>query len=168
MVVQLHNRIERGEFAQRTFMPGEFDLSRSYGISRITARLALDELTDVGIAKRERGCGASVLDRAGSAVMRTVIDGWLANIKLMQTTTDVRLLEVDYLRARPEITCALELPEGTDVQRAVRVRSFEDPPMSYLVCFLPGEIGRSGVAISGLCSISALFIFLIFTTSKWL
>ena len=143
MVVQLQNRIASGEFAPRTFMPGEFDLSRSYGVSRITARRALDELAVVGLVKRERGRGTSVLDRAGSNVMRTSIDGWLENIRLMQSTTDVRLLEFDYLKARPEVACALELPEGTEVQRSVRVRSFEGSPMSYLVCFLPGEIGRS-------------------------
>ena len=143
MVVQLQNRIASGEFAPRTFMPGEFDLSRSYGVSRITARRALDELAVVGLVKRERGRGTSVLDRACSNVMRTSIDGWLENIRLMQSTTDVRLLEFDYLKARPEVACALELPEGTEVQRSVRVRSFEGSPMSYLVCFLPGEIGRS-------------------------
>ena len=143
MVVQLQNRIASGEFAPSTFMPGEFDLSRSYGVSRITARRALDELAGAGIVKRERGRGTSVLDRAGWTVMRTSIDGWLENIRLMQSTTDVRLLEFDYLRASPEVAGALELPEDTEVQRSVRVRSFEGAPMSYLVCFLPSDVGRS-------------------------
>jgi len=67
----------------------------------------------------------------------------LENIRLMQSTTDVRLLEFDYLRASPEVAGALELPEDTEVQRSVRVRSFEGAPMSYLVCFLPSDVGRS-------------------------
>lgn len=125
MVVQLQNRIDSGKFAPSSFMPGEFDLSRNYGVSRITAKRALDELAEAGLVKRERGRGTRVLERAGGAVMRTSIDGWLENISLMQSTTDVRLLAFDYLSAGPEITCALELPEGTEVQRSVRACSFE-------------------------------------------
>lgn len=142
LVVQLENRIASGEFGLGSVLPGEFDLSHDYGVSRITAKRALDELAGAGLVKRERGRGTKVLTHPKAAAMRTSIDGWLDTISLMQSATDVRLLQLDYLSAAPDIAAALELPEGAEVQRTVRVRTLEDAPMSYLVCFLPGAIGR--------------------------
>lgn len=142
LVVQLENRIASGEFGPGSVLPGEFDLSRGYGVSRITAKRALDELADAGLVKRERGRGTKVLKRLNAAAMRTSIDGWLDTISLMQSTTDVRLLQLDTLSATQEIAAALEVPEGAKVQRSVRVRTLEGAPMSYLVCILPGAIGR--------------------------
>lgn len=142
MVVQVQSRIESGEFAPGAVLPGEFDLARDYGVSRITAKRALDELAEAGLVKRERGRGTRVLDRPGASAVRTSIDGWLKNIHLMQSTTEVRLLSFDYLAAGPEIASALEQPVGAEVQRSVRVRTLDGVPMSYLVCFLPGAVGR--------------------------
>ena len=142
LVVQLQNRISSGEFSPGAVVPGEFDLSRDYGVSRITAKRALDELAEAGLVKRERGRGTRVLERAGPAAVRTSIDGWLESVSQMERATKVRLLSCDYLSAGPDIASVLELAEGAEVQRSVRVRTLDDVPMSYLVCFLPGVIGR--------------------------
>lgn len=142
LVVQLQNRISSGEFSPGAVVPGEFDLSRDYGVSRITAKRALDELAEAGLVKRERGRGTRVLERAGPAAVRTSIDGWLESVSQMERATKVRLLSCDYLSAGPDIASVLELAEGAEVQRSVRVRTLDDVPMSYLVCFLPGAIGR--------------------------
>lgn len=142
MLVQLHSRIDSGEFGPGAVLPGEVDLSRDYGVSRITAKRALDELAEAGLVKRERGRGTRVLERSGDGAVRTSIDGWLENISLMQATTEVRLLAFDYLTAGPDIASALELDDGAEVQRSVRVRTLDNVPMSYLVCFLPADIGR--------------------------
>lgn len=143
LLVQLQNRIDSGEFGPGTVLPGEFDLSRDYGVSRITAKRALDELAEAGLVKRERGRGTRVLERAGASAVRTSIDGWLENISMMQATTEVRLLSFEYLNAGPDIASALELDDGAEVQRSVRVRTLDGVPMSYLVCFLPADVGRA-------------------------
>lgn len=141
MLVQLQSRIDSGEFGPGAVLPGEFDLSRDYGVSRITAKRALDELAEAGVVKRERGRGTRVLERAGTGAVRTSIDGWLENISLMQATTRVRLLSFDYIAAGPDIASALELEDGAQVQRSIRVRTLDGVPMSYLVCFLPADVG---------------------------
>lgn len=143
LLVQLQNRIDSGEFGPGTVLPGEFDLSRDYGVSRITAKRALDELAEAGFVKRERGRGTRVLERVGASAVRTSIDGWLENISMMQVTTEVRLLSFEYLNAGPDIASALELGDGAEVQRSVRVRTLDGVPMSYLVCFLPADVGRA-------------------------
>ena len=142
LVLQLQNRIGSGEFGPGAVVPGEFDLSRDYGVSRITATRALDELAEAGLVKRERGRGTRVLERAGPAAVRTSIDGWLENVSQMERATQVQLLSCDYHSASADIANVLELSDGADVQRSVRVRTLDGVPMSYLVCFLPGAIGR--------------------------
>lgn len=158
LLVQLQSRIDSGEFGPGAVLPGEFDLSRDYGVSRITAKRALDELAEAGLVKRERGRGTRVLERAGTAAVRTSIDGWLQNISLMQATTEVRLLAFDYLAAGPDIADALELAAGDRVQRSVRMRTLDGVPMSYLVCFIPADIGRcfDGEALASNAMLSLL------------
>lgn len=143
LVVQLQSRMASGEFVPGSVLPGEFELSRDYGVSRITAKRALDELADAGLVKRERGRGTQVLAPTGPASVRTSIDGWLENISQMERATQVRLLACDTQSASPDIASALELEEGAEVQRSVRVRTLDGNPMSYLVCFVPGPIGRT-------------------------
>jgi GntR family transcriptional regulator len=70
------------------------------------------------------------------------IEGWLENISLMGIATEARVLEFGYLPASEDIAQALDLPSGTEVQRAVRVRILDGEPMSYLVTYVPSEIGR--------------------------
>lgn len=141
MLVQLQSRIDSGEFGPGALLPGELDLSRDYGVSRITAKRALNELAEAGLVKRERGRGTRVLERSGTGAVRTSIDGWLETASLMQATTEVRLLAFDDLAAGPDIAQALDLTEGDRVQRSVRVRTLDGVPMSYLVCFIPADIG---------------------------
>lgn len=142
LVLQLQNRMSSGEFGPGAVLPGELDLCRKYGVSRITAKRALDELAEAGLVKRERGRGTRVLDRAGPAAVRTSIDGWLENISHMQRATQVRLLSCSYQPAGADIASVLELNSADEVQRSVRVRTLDGMPMSYLVCFLPGNVGR--------------------------
>ncbi|WP_313067898.1 GntR family transcriptional regulator, partial [Achromobacter animicus] len=42
----------------------------------------------------------------------------------------------------PPVAARLELPPGAPVQRAVRVRSHEGQPFSYLTTFVPDDIGQ--------------------------
>lgn len=52
--------IEQGEYKHDTQIPTETILSQKYGISRITVRKALEELTDEGLLIRKQGKGTFV------------------------------------------------------------------------------------------------------------
>ncbi|MEM1431471.1 MAG: GntR family transcriptional regulator [Pseudomonadota bacterium] len=144
LVVELKARIASGEFPMGTYLPGELDLSEQFGVSRITAKRALDELAAAGLVTRARGRGTQVVDCPSGvpAAVEASIDGWLQNLGLMQRVTHVRLLHVAVLRAQPDVAAALDLPDGAIVQRAVRVRTLDDAPMSYLTTFLPEDIAE--------------------------
>ena len=93
---------------------------------------------------RQRGVGTRVLERgpAGSPIVHVPIDGWRENVSVMSETTQAVVLDFEYVAASPEVSEALEVDRDTVVQRAVRVRWLSAEPMSYLLTFVPEDIGR--------------------------
>jgi GntR family transcriptional regulator len=138
----LRNRIFGGEVQPGDLVPGEQELAVEFNVSRITAKRALNELAGAGLVVRERGRGTRVTHRPKAPAVTSSIEGWLENISLMGIATEARVLDFGYLSASEDIAHALELPPGTDVQHAVRVRSLDGEPMSYLVTYVPADIGR--------------------------
>lgn len=138
----LRNRIYGGDLAAGERVPSEQDLTTEFGVSRITAKRALNELADAGLVIRERGRGTRVVNRPPAPAVTSSIEGWLENISLMGQSTTAQVLSFAYPPASEEIAAALEIEPGTEVQRAVRVRRLEGEPMSYLVTYVPADIGR--------------------------
>ncbi len=139
----LRNRIYGGTLAPGDIVPGEQELCAEFGVSRITAKRALNEMADAGLVVRERGRGTRVVSRPPPPAVTSSIEGWLENISLMGLTTEARVLEFAYVPASEDIAAALGTEQGTQVQRAVRVRMLDGEPMSYLVTYVPSDIGLS-------------------------
>lgn len=143
IVVILTNRMNAGALRPGDAVPGEAAICAQFGVSRITARRALNELAAMGRVVREQGKGTRVLPfEPAPATMTASIDGLLENVGHMGRTTTVDVLDNRYLPATVEVAEALELQEGAIVQRAVRVRALAGAPMSYLVTIVPEDIGR--------------------------
>ena len=142
IVVILSNRINAGVLQPGDVISGEAAVCSEFGVSRITAQRALNELAAMGRVKRERGKGTYVLpfERTISPLTAS-IDGLLENVGQMGRATTVQVLECRYLPATPEVAEMMELQEGSRVQRAVRVRFLAGAAMSYLVTIVPEDIG---------------------------
>ncbi len=138
----LRQQIMDGVYGLDGRLPGEQDLIGRYGVSRITARRALDELAGEGLVLRERGRGTRVCARPPAEPMRTPVAGALENLIAMGLETEVRLLDLRYVPASADVAAALGCPPGETVQRAVRVRAIEGGPFSYLTTYVPEQIGR--------------------------
>jgi GntR family transcriptional regulator len=137
----LRNRIFGGEVQSGELVPGEQELAAEFHVSRITAKRALNELASAGLVVRERGRGTRVTHRPKAPAVTSSIEGWLENISLMGIATEARVLDFGYVSASEDVAHALEIDPGTDVQHAVRVRSLDGEPMSYLVTYVPADIG---------------------------
>ncbi len=140
--VILRNLIYSGQLGAGDFVPGEQDLAESFGVSRITAKRALNEMAAAGLVVRERGRGTRVVHRPPAPPVTASFEGWLENISLMGISTEARVLEFDYVPANEDVANALRVAHGELVQRSVRVRSLDGETMSYLVTWLPKDIGR--------------------------
>jgi GntR family transcriptional regulator len=139
----LRDEIVSGAYPNGAILPSEFELTRQYGVSRVTAKRALNELAAEGLVSRERGRGTVVRFEAPSPPVRASVEGLLENLLQMGIKTEVRLLDFDYVAASDEVARALGCEVGTIVQRAVRVRHMEGEPFSHLTTHVPEALGRS-------------------------
>jgi GntR family transcriptional regulator len=64
----------------------------------------------------------------------------------MGLKTHVELIDFGYVAAPSEVATLLELEVDALVQKAVRVRSFDGTPFSFLTTHIPEAIGRSFAA----------------------
>jgi GntR family transcriptional regulator len=145
----LREQLHEGRF--NLGLPGELALMRQFGVARVTVRRALQELAGEGLIARERGRGTRPLpaaQRGGEArdpaaqVKTTRLTGLLENLVSTSLNTTVRVLEVSTVAASGEIAQALQLAAGDAVQKAVRVRSTREGPLSHITTWVPGDLAR--------------------------
>ena len=143
----LREQLQEGRFAQG--LPGELALMQQFGVARVTVRRALQELAGEGLIARERGRGTRPLGVApGGAresrdtpqVSTTRLTGLLENLVSTSLNTTVRVLEVTTMAAHGEVAQALQLAPGVPVQKAVRVRSTREGPLSHITTWVPGDL----------------------------
>ncbi len=138
----LRDQIQEGRLAPGALVPGEEELARQFHVSRITARRALAELAADGLVTRGRGRGTHVIPRGDPPPIRAGVEGLLENLLAMGLKTQVALVEFGFEAAAPDVAAALGIRAGEEVQRAVRVRSLDAGPFSYLTTYVPADIGR--------------------------
>jgi GntR family transcriptional regulator len=144
----LREQLHEGRFAQG--LPGELALMRQFGVARVTVRRALQELAGEGLISRERGRGTRPIaaadtrrgdERSASGAVKTTrLSGLLENLVSTSLNTTVKVLEVAQVAATAEVAQALHLAAGDPVQKAIRVRSTREGPLSHITTWLPGEL----------------------------
>jgi GntR family transcriptional regulator len=153
--LSLRERIISGELAAGSLLPGEQEMAKTLGVSRITIKRAFNELAARGLVHRQRGRGTTV---AGGAVIPLVagsFDTLVESLQRMGLQTDVELIEVRDEPAGAKVAERLEIKPDAQVQRAVRLRRLNGEPFSYLVNYVPIAVARR-YSREGLASTSML------------
>lgn len=139
----LRQRIADGEFDAEGTLPSEQELGEFHGVSRITAKRALDELATDGLVVRERGRGTRLVEKRRRVRISGRGTGELDPLLAMGGETEVAVMEFGYDAATPDVAETFGLQVGTPVQRAVRVRSIGGDPFSHLTTYVPEAFGRT-------------------------
>jgi GntR family transcriptional regulator len=146
----LRAAIGRGEYPADSRLPGENDLMRQYQVARMTARQALAQLINEGLAVPRKGSGVYVRDfrpvvRAGAD--RLSARGWGSGRSIWSADAGSRQLSVDQLevrRAAPpaHIRLLLDLPDDLDARVVVRSRRYvlDGKPVQLSVSYLPAGL----------------------------
>ena len=131
MFTLLRDRILSGEIPRGSRIPTEFDLAESFGVSRITAKRALDELAAEGLVERRRGKGTHVIHRSRPKPMSSPLTGLLENLEVLAEHTRVRLL--NFRRAVPPEPVRQLFDTGAreTLVHAIRLRLRGDTPFGY-------------------------------------
>lgn len=126
----------------RTFgssVPTERELADGHGISRITARRALDELAQAGFVERKRRIGTRVVYRSPVRPIDAGINQAVEALIAFGRDTQVRMLDLAEEAADATVAAALGLEPGAAVVRAVRLRSLDDEPLGRVTSWMPRE-----------------------------
>jgi GntR family transcriptional regulator len=138
----LRDRILDGRFAPGGVFPSESEIEAALGVSRITARRALDELAARGLIVRGQGRRSTVAPYRPRTRLLAGVEGMIENNRQMGDLTTVELLERADVPAGPEISQQLRVKRGEPVQRSVRVRSIDGLPFSYAITHLPRRVAK--------------------------
>lgn len=130
-------------------LPTEAELCARFGVSRMTVRQALQELTNAGLVDRRRGKGTFV---AGRPMHRRagVFLSFSEEMAWRGKAATSRLVAAGVAPARPEEVAELLLAPGADVVRVERVRLADGVPIAFEdAAVLPEYAGALDADLAG-------------------
>jgi GntR family transcriptional regulator len=136
ILVGLTGRIESGEIGVGDRLPSEADLVADFGVSRTTARRALDELRRQGLVRREPGRGtflASPRLRSNLAYLHSFSE----EIEHWGYTPGVRLVAREERAADEDVAARLGVEVGEMVLFVRRLRLADERPIFVCDSHLP-------------------------------
>lgn len=134
----LKNAILDGTMDNGSQMPTEQQLADTFGVSRITAKRAMDELAAEKLVERHRGKGTHVTYEYSPQPVKAPLIGMLQEIESMARHSDVKVLECRNAVPPANIREALGLGDKDKALHLVRVRSREGQPFGYYVSWTSG------------------------------
>jgi len=132
----LAQRVREGEWSPEAAMPTEQEFARTFGVSRVTIRKALNMLQVERLIVRQQGRGTFALPpprRPG----RANFSGLLENVVDFELHTKVRIVTFGKVGLPDDAASLLERAAGASALRIVRVRSDSQTPFSFSTCYVP-------------------------------
>ena len=140
---QVREAILRGVLQPGERLPTEQELSQQCGVSRMTVRAALTQLTREGLVERRQGRGTFVAQpKAALRHISLFFVHFTQLIEIMGRQSRTQVVEQGFVSAPTDITQAFQLHPGEDVLHILRLWYTEDTPMALERCYYP----RSRVA----------------------
>ncbi|MDE3100664.1 MAG: GntR family transcriptional regulator [Chloroflexota bacterium] len=144
----LRSRIFHGMYPRGSSIPSENELATEFGVARLTARQALQELRREGVLVSRRGSGTFVPSEL--RLVRPVrFTGYLEDFILQSLTLVTKLGPVRTVVAPPEVRRAYRLRVGAKVVRIERTRFDGATPVQLSVNYLLQHVAER-VALSRL------------------
>jgi DNA-binding GntR family transcriptional regulator len=135
VATSIEEHIQSGVLAPGDFLENEVSLAARLGISRPTARQALQELVDKGRLVRKRGVGTRVTPER---IRRTVeLTSLQSDLERSGRRPATRVLAYETVEADAELADALDVEPGAPVVRVERLRLADDEPLAVLTNYLP-------------------------------
>ena len=135
----IKGKIENDEWQPNTQIPSENELSKIYGLSRMTTRGVIMRLVFQGLLYRVAGKGTFVADPkiTNKPLLQMGIQEQLDQMGIASAT---RLIDIRQIVAPVRIQKELSLPEGARVFVIERLRSIHGEPLSIHISYIPVEL----------------------------
>ncbi len=129
----INNKIHNGTYKKDTRLPSENALCKEWGISRMTVRRALDELTREGVLYRTRGSGTFV---AANRFSQCDVMNFSEMVKMRGAVPATEVLEKTFV-CDEDIALSLHLPKSSVFYKVARLRKADGIPVAVETVFLP-------------------------------
>lgn len=135
---QLLKMIQSGQLRAGDALPSEDELSRTCGVSRMTARHALQSLKNQGLASRHKGRGSFVSEpRVEKDIMH--LAGFTAEMRALGLKPSSRVLTAETIPAKAEVASRLHIVIDSAVFHLRRLRCADGIPVALEEVWLPRE-----------------------------
>lgn len=136
---EIRGSIESGKLGPLDQVASETELAALMGVSRMTARKALDRLVADGLLFRQPGKGTFVAPlKMAHAASQGLSFSAAMRAQGLQCSTDV--LEAGLVRAPLKIAKELNLLSGAPVVVMRRLRRIDEMPVAIHLAYLPGRL----------------------------
>jgi GntR family transcriptional regulator, N-acetylglucosamine utilization regulator len=123
--------IAQGTLADQDAIPGERNLARMLGISRVTVRKAFADLVADGVLVQRRGSGTFVAPKAGRIQLPlSRLTSFTEDMRLRGIETSSDWLDRSAALPTPEESLVLALSPGDKVTRLHRLRRADGKPLA--------------------------------------
>ena len=137
---RLRETLLREKMRQGDLLTTDERVQDEFGVSRATARKAIDELVDEGLVERITGKGTFVAEPRLQVPLPAMLS-FTEEIKRRGMRPSSRVVSVGYAAAPGHVAQALDLDVGTRILRLERIRFADSRPILYSVDFLPQSLG---------------------------
>ena len=140
VMTEIRDKILSGVWNRGFQLPGELDLAQRLGVSVITVRQALGNLTREGLVRRERARGTFV---TWSGPVKRPINLEIEAKSLLSVNpqgTSFKLLQIDTTEPVPELRRAFNLTADEKITKITRVRMAHGRPLAFVNSYLPARV----------------------------
>lgn len=138
LMIHLRSDIASGVYPVHSRIPSEQELCESYGVSRVTVRKALAELTRDGLLERHQGKGTFVCIPRIQRDLR-VINSFSDYCRSMGCAPGTRVISAKMVVADEEDAAALLCAPGSQVLEVQRLRLADETPVMLEINRFPED-----------------------------
>ncbi|QNA87345.1 GntR family transcriptional regulator [Massilia sp. Dwa41.01b] len=135
---KLTQDVREGRYQADQALPSERTLSEQQGVSRVTARKAIDQLVEQGLVVRRRGSGNYIAPRIEQPLSN--LSSFSEQLQQRGYTPNSHWLKREVAAADPDEQLALGLSPGARVARLARLRLVDEVVMAYETSVIPASV----------------------------
>ncbi|HYW35336.1 MAG TPA: GntR family transcriptional regulator [Balneolaceae bacterium] len=138
---QIRKKIETGDYESNEKLPSENEMTKIFGVSRVTIRRALQTLENEDLIYRCQGLGSFVTDQRSHQSFTRLTD-FTEDMKRLGMEASSQVLQMNIVALPDKVAMALQLDKGNTGVRLDRLRLGDEKPVAFDITWLPVFYGQ--------------------------
>lgn len=136
----LLTKIKAGTYAENDLIPTELELAEAYNVSRPTVRQAVQNLVNAGYLEKRKKRGTIVIRPKIQQEFTKVIESFDSEMNRKGIVAKTKVITFKTDLANEEVAENLNISEGCEVYKLVRLRYAADKPVVLVTTYIPKQL----------------------------